>query len=120
MTCVFGSAVYPRELDLLDSNDYVIIKKPERSGGQGHIITTKTNGTRAPQLNADVQELIHPWLLDGKQFHLRISVGIHSNTIFMPWQNSLVLVHPLRYVRGDKATGITNAAEHGDDYVTYV
>ena len=112
-----GSEYYPPGIDSLDAEEFVIVKKPKGSGGEGHVITKVKNVERVQRVNHDIQYLVRPLLINDKKFHMRTLMGFDSTNIYLPWEDSLVLLNPNEYRRGVMETEITNTAFNGSENI---
>tara|TARA_Y100000746_G_scaffold176719_1_gene154260 strand:- start:753 stop:1547 length:795 start_codon:yes stop_codon:yes gene_type:complete len=112
-----GSEYYPLDVNSLSCTDMVIVKKPKSEGGNGHFITKVEDLKDTDIERCDIQQLIHPLLIDGHKFHLRILMGYTCTNIYLPWQFALVLVNPHKYIRGDMTTELTNTCQNGTENI---
>ena len=100
-----GSSYYPPDPEV---GDLVIVKKPLSSEGEGHYITRMTS--RLPR-NVCIQPLVEdPLLIDGCKCSMRILVGFTVDCFIMPYENALILVCNVPYVRSELSSEITNTS----------
>ena len=114
---LYGSEYYPLGIESLDADELVIMKKPKGSGGEGHCIAKVKDVERIQRVNYDIQHLVHPLLIECKKFHMRTLMGFDSKHVYLPWEDSLILINPNEYVRGDIKTEITNTAFNGSENI---